>query len=293
MPTQDEVKQQLKQDVAVASTTERRTIKDMLADPDRQLELAKALPNAMSPQRFARVLLNAVNHQPNLLQCDSYSLLAAGMQCAALGLEPNTPLQHCYLIPFDSKKGFQVQFILGYRGIIDLALRNNRVHSVEARPVFEKDEFEIDQGSAKKLVHVPYLDGNPGAIRFYYGISHFANGGYTFRPVPLWEIDEHREASKAKNSPAWSNWERAMSLKTCVRILAPFIPLSPEAATALAVDESTPQYNDLVASPIEADARDDLPETCEHALPENTENRCSECGEVDGGHFETCSQAKT
>ena len=66
-------------------------------------EIRKALPAVITPERFTRMALSAINNNPKLAECSQMSFLAAVMNAAQLGLEPNTPLGQAYLIPFQNK----------------------------------------------------------------------------------------------------------------------------------------------------------------------------------------------
>lgn len=294
MASQNDVKEQLRNAGGVATSDKPKSIRDMLEDPRQQIEIAKAIPTGMTPERFARLCLTAINSNEMLLACSPHSLLAACMQAAALGLEPNTPLQHCYLAPNQVKDGhggkvWAVRFMLGYQGMCELALRHPQVRSVAARAVYEKDEFKIDQGSANELIHVPELEEPPGEIRFHYAIAYLANG-HSFRAVPLWEIAEHRARSAAPNSSAWTDNPVAMANKTCMRILWPWIPKTAEAAQAVAADETIGDYEQWFGKgsnpegPIDVDAREE-PDS------EPEAEHCAECGEVDGEHRHDCGKA--
>lgn len=125
-------------------TTERpKTIAGLLTDPKIKQQMALALPKHVSADRLARIALTEIRKVPKLAQCDQTSFLGAIMQCAALGLEPGGALGHCYLIPFDNKRQnrTEVQFIVGYRGMIDLARRSGQIVSLSARVVYAKDHF--------------------------------------------------------------------------------------------------------------------------------------------------------
>lgn len=61
------------------------------------------------------------------------SFLAALMNAAQLGLEPNTPLGQAYLIPYKNKSVLECQFQIGYKGLIDLAYRNFLKQDIEKR----------------------------------------------------------------------------------------------------------------------------------------------------------------
>lgn len=294
MATAASVKDQLKtsQSQGVATADEPPTIRKLIEDPLMQAEIEKALPTAMTPKRFTRLLLTAVNSNPLLLQCNPRSLLASGMQCAQLGLEPNTPLGHCWLLPFRNHKKniVEVQFILGYRGIIDLAHRSDHILSVEARTVHEHDAFDYQFGLNEKLDHVPVLT-DPGEPIAYYGIARFTGGGHYWVVLSPATIEEHRARSSSPNSPAWKDDYDAMARKTAVRVMAPYLPLSAVAAEGIAADESTPVWEHFTGADdvLNVDARDgEAP-----AEDEPQVDRCAECGEVDGGHRDDCSMKGT
>ena len=87
-------------------------------------EIRRALPTVLTPERFTRMALSAINNTPALAECTPMSFIAALMNAAQLGLEPNTPLGQAYLIPYKNKGIMECQFQLGYKGMIDLAYRS-------------------------------------------------------------------------------------------------------------------------------------------------------------------------
>lgn len=76
--------------------TKNMTIPDMVKA--MMPEIKKALPTVLTPERFTRIALSALNNTPALQQCTPMSFLAALMNAAQLGLEPNTPLGQAYLM---------------------------------------------------------------------------------------------------------------------------------------------------------------------------------------------------
>ena len=153
------------------------------------------------------------------------------MYAAQLGVEPG-PLGHAYLVPF----GREVTFILGYKGIIALARRSGDITGIEARAVRQNDFFEWEYGLEDKLVHKPVLD-DPGPSTSYYGIAKFADGGHYFLVMSRNEIEKRRARSRAKDAGPWKSDYEAMALKTVIRAMQPYLPLTAEAATAIEVDE--------------------------------------------------------
>ena len=118
-------------------------------------EIKKALPSVITPERFTRMVLSALSSNPKLAVCTPQSFLGAMMTAAQLGLEPNTPLGQAYLIPYKNKGTDEVQFQIGYKGLLDLAYRSGQVSTVQAHTVYENDQFDYQYGLDPKLEHVP------------------------------------------------------------------------------------------------------------------------------------------
>lgn len=78
--------------------TKSMSIADMIKAMKPEIE--KALPKVITPERFTRMALSALNTTPKLQECSQMSFLGALMNAAQLGLEPNTPLGQAYLIPY-------------------------------------------------------------------------------------------------------------------------------------------------------------------------------------------------
>ena len=98
--------------------TKSMTIADMVKALEP--EIKRALPAVLTPERFTRMALSAINNTPELAGCTPMSFIAAMMNAAQLGLEPNTPLGQAYLIPYKNKGVLECQFQIGYKGMIDL-----------------------------------------------------------------------------------------------------------------------------------------------------------------------------
>ena len=120
-------------------------------------EIKKALPSVVTPERFIRMALSALNTTPKLQECTKMSFLAALMNAAQLGLEPNTSLGQAYLIPYRHNGILECQFQIGYRGMMDLVYRNEMVQIIQAHGVYEQDEFLYEFGLNPKLIHKPVL----------------------------------------------------------------------------------------------------------------------------------------
>lgn len=206
------------------------SIFDLLQRQRRQIEAA--VPRHVSADRLARVALTAIRQTPKLADCAAPSLIGAVMLSAQLGLEIGAPLGQAYLVPF----GHECQFILGYKGVIDLAYRSGRMRDIQAREVRDRDTFRVVYGLHPVLEHTPTLR-DPGEVVAYWGLANFTEGGHHAHVSSLDEIAEHRERSRAAHAGPWITDPVAMSKKTVIRIMQPFLPMSAELIDQLATDE--------------------------------------------------------
>lgn len=202
--------------------------------------ISQVLPKQMNPERLSRIALNVIRSNPKLLSCDINSLMGGVLEAAKLGLEPGL-MGQCYLIPY----GKEAQFIIGYKGLIDLVRRSGQVSTIEARTVFEKDVFEFEYGLESKLVHKPVLKEKGEAIA-YYAVAKLDGGGSSFIVMSKEEIEQYRDTySKSKKFGPWVNEFDAMARKTCLRQLIKYLPISVENLSSFDERDGSEIHNDI------------------------------------------------
>jgi len=230
---------------AQAPAVKKANAVDFLQSETFKAQLAMALPKFFDTDRFVRAAISEFRLNPALQECSVPSVLGFFMQAAMCGLEPASVLGQCYPVPFNNKKtnAKECQFIIGYRGMATIARRSGEVLSIDAQIVHELDDFTLVYGIEQSLIHVPYLDGDPGAMRGAYCVVRFKDGSYQFRYMPKSEIDSHRRRSKASGSGPWVTDYEEMAKKTVFRSLFKWLPISMEEASAVASDETAAKYN--------------------------------------------------
>ncbi len=211
-------------------------------------QIERALPRGgVTADRMIRIVLTAISQNKALWQCSEESLLAAVMQAAQLGLEPDGVLGMASLVPYGPK----VQLVIGYRGYIQLALRSGAVKDIRTRCVFDGDVFEVGYGLDETLTHKParssreeqierartfaqlsdsrYEEPDPIAV---YGVAVFANGGHHFEVLWPEDIARIRNCSKAWQHPEspWQKHTQAMWRKTAVKQTLKYCPMASESA---------------------------------------------------------------
>lgn len=208
--------------------------------------LRAVLPKHVDADRMVKLALGAMRTTPKLLNCNVESFMGAVVTCSTLGLEPNTPLGHAYLIPFENRqKGTtDVQIVFGYKGLIDLARRSGQIISIAAHEVCQNDEFHFSYGLDEKLIHKPALTGRGEPIAFY-AVAKLVGGGYAFEVMGRDQIEEIRDASqnykfaREKGKTVWGQHFVEMGRKTVLRRLFKYLPVSIELATAANIDSNT------------------------------------------------------
>lgn len=203
-------------------------------------EIKKALPSVVTPERFTRMALSALNTTPKLQECTQMSFLAALMNAAQLGLEPNTSLGQAYLIPYKNKGTLECQFQIGYRGLIDLVYRNEMVQTIQAHCVYENDEFSYELGLEPKLFHRPALKER-GELTVIYAMFRLQNGGCGFEVMSREDIDQHARRYSQGIDSSYSPWKtnyEEMAKKTVIKRVLKYAPLKTDFIRAMAVDNA-------------------------------------------------------
>ena len=267
-----------------------KTLADAFDHPEFMARIKQAAPKHMSPDRMLATFVLAVRKQPKLLQVDLMSFLGACIGLASVGLEPNTPLGHAYLVAFDEKKynrdtrsretvRTNVQVIFGYQGLLDLTYRSGLTRSVHADVVWPGDEFEFHYGSGSQLKHKPLGQPREAEALPVWAYMHAAMKGAdaeSFEVMPFSEVLAARDRTQAyqaalaarqkaekegwgKLPAAWTEapWVKfliPMSRKTVFARGAKWLPKSIELAAALQWDELQARRNPDYGAVIEGSA---------------------------------------
>jgi recombination protein RecT len=284
------------QQLTAPSRAEFKTLKDCrnLGEAFQSAELMERIkasaPSHVKPQRMLRTFVQATSKAPLLLQCSMRSVLGAMLTCSEVGLEPNTPLQHAFLIPFGKYKwnkqkrereliGYEVQLIFGYPGLLDLSYRSGQVTSVHAdvayRDEYDNGRFKFEYGTNAVLSHRPER-ARPDEEMPMFAYAHASlRSGQAFHVMPWADVLKIRNGSQGFRSALaakeaaekngwklpgtwteapWVKYERKMGGKTVFRSLAAWLPKSVELAGVLALDESQDRGTIDFGSVIDGDA---------------------------------------
>jgi len=228
---------------------ESRTVRDTLEM--LKPELVRSLQREDAAEMMLRHYLNAVRFNPLLMQASAESLVAALLLSAQVRLEPG-PLGHVYLVPFKTQGVYQVVWVLGYTGIMELARRGGAT-GLRSSIVYDADEYqrpwEDERGIHYRLVPAPAENRGEKV-----GLLVTWSDGKVRQAldVPASRVERAKKASaayKAKSGP-WFTDEDAMWRKTGIRAARAFLPLTADLARASEADGSLVRGVDLAEGEI-------------------------------------------
>ena len=163
------------------------------------------------------------------------------MVSAQLGLEPGT-LGQCYLIPFENKRmgTVECQFQIGYKGLIELLRRSGQLSDIYSYTVYENDDFNIEYGLSRTLVHKPNFTDR-GEIKGFYAVAILKDGAKAFEYMTKDEVVKHEEKYRkgSYKNDVWNKNFEEMAQKTVVKKLLKWLPVSVEFLEMANKDEKT------------------------------------------------------
>ena len=179
-------------------------------------------------QRFITALTSAVTTNPALAECDQTTILSGALLGESLKLSPSPQLGQYYLVPFnDNKRGCKVaQFQLGYKGMIQLAIRSGQYKKLNVLAI--KEGELIGYNPLEEEIEVNLIDDEEKREKAttigYYAMFEYLNG---FRKTMYWskaKMEAHAvqysQGYKAKKG--YTFWEKdfdGMAFKTMLRQL--------------------------------------------------------------------------
>lgn len=190
-------------------------------------EIAHALPPHIAPERFQRVVLTAIQSNPDLLEADRRSLWAACVKAAQDGLLPDGR-EGALVTFYDRRRGrHMAQWMPMVAGILKKVRNSGELVSITANVVYEGEHFRVVLGDEERIEHERDLDAvgrrDPVAV---YAIATL-KGGERVREVMTWQqVDDVRAISRAPERGPWSSWTEEMARKTVIRRLAKRLPMS-------------------------------------------------------------------
>lgn len=272
-----QAQQKPKFSVAITTKGYQNLINNTLGDPDRA-------------KRFVASITSAVAVNPALQDCEAGTILAGALLGESLNLSPSPQLGQYYLVPFKSKaktnrngeviqpESTKAQFVLGYKGYIQLALRSGayadldvlEIHEGEYKgksPLTGKPQFSFveDDDEREKLpvigymAYFEYLNGFRKVI--YWSKPKMMNHADTYSPAYSAAAHQKILNGEISDKDMWkysSFWYKdfdGMAKKTLLRqLISKWGIMSTEMQKAYTSDGTMSEVgenNEIVATPEE------------------------------------------
>ncbi len=188
---------------SVAITTEeyQKLINNTLGDPNRS-------------KRFIATITSAVAVNQALQECTAGTILAGALLGESLNLSPSPQLGQFYLVPFKQKAKYDrqgnliqneivnAQFILGYKGYLQLAMRSGQLKKINAVEIKQGELIKFDPLNEEiecKLIN-DWDEREAAETIGYYAFFELTNG---FKKAIYWS-KEQMLSHADKYSPAFS-----------------------------------------------------------------------------------------
>lgn len=191
-----------------------------------------ALPAHIPVERFARVVMTAVQANPDLMRCDRRSLFQACMKAAQDGLLPDG--REGAIVVRKARDGFTANWQVMIAGIRKKARNSGEIATWDAHIVRKGDHFQFQLGDNPQINHTYDLSTERGDIVGAYSVCTLKDGQKSYEVMTIGEIRAIRDrsdawkaykAGKIKSTP-WSTDEGEMARKTVARRHSKVLPMS-------------------------------------------------------------------
>ena len=184
-----------------------------------QALIANTLRDPARVRRFTASITSAVAVNPALQECDAGTILAGALLGESLNLSPSPQLGQYYLVPFKNRRANKTdaQFVLGYKGYIQLALRSGQYADLDVTEIKQGEYLGKDSMTGKPKFQFIEDDDQRDALPTvgYMAYFEYMNG---FRKVLYW--------SKEKMMNHADTYSKAFSRQKYEELLAGKIPES-------------------------------------------------------------------
>lgn len=180
-----------------------------------------ALPAHIPVERFMRVIMTAIQNNPDLLKASRKSLFNAAMKAAQDGLLPDG--REGAMVPF----GGDITWMPMIGGIRKKVRNSGEIATWDVYAVYEKDDFAFELGDEPFIKHRPHLGDDRGKLIAVYSVATLKSGERSRDVMSVSEVEKIRALSKGKNTP-WNNptFYPEMAKKTVARRHSKVLPMS-------------------------------------------------------------------
>lgn len=170
--------------------------------------IKQTLGNPKKAERYTAAIMSAVATNPQLQNCEAKTILSGSLLAESLNLAHSPQLGQYYLVPFKVKakngipEHYDAQFILGYKGYIQLAIRSGNYKKINVMEIKDGELVSYDPFNEEiALQPIQDVDEREQTETIgYYAMFEYING---FKKVIYWSKKQMLQHAD-KYSPAFS-----------------------------------------------------------------------------------------
>jgi recombination protein RecT len=203
---------------------------------------ASVLPAHISPEKFMRTVVGAVQNNPDILRTDRTSLYSACQKAAQDGLLLDG--RDAAIVAFKNKATYMPMVA----GLLKKLRNSGQISTIIAQTVHEADAFSYNPARDTVPNHEPDWFGSRGAMIGVYAVAQMKDGGTVVELMSLEQINKVKSVSRTPGGP-WTAWPEEMAKKTVLRRISKYLPSSADIDQVFAHDNDN---FDLSSEPTQA-----------------------------------------
>ena len=267
------------------TTNESLTPRDFFARTDVKAKFQEMLGKRASA--FITSVLQVVASNDLLKEADVMTIYNSAAVAATLDLPLNNQLGFAYIIPFKTKipgtseTRVVAQFMVGYKGFIQLAQRSGQFRTISARPIFEGQMIEDNSFDG---FHFDWSKKKSDIIIGYAAYFKLLNGFEKTLYMSIYELKKHgkRYSQTFKfDKGLWKDDPEVMYMKTVIKLLlSKFALLSIEMQRAIITDQSVindAENMDVTYIDNQVEEKEDAEVKRRHLLLEDKRKEIEQC----------------
>lgn len=211
-------------------------MKNLLANQGIQNLFADALKE--NKDRFLASLIDLYNSDSYLQECDPKEVAMEALKAATLKLTINKILGYAYIVPFKKKGKLTPQFIIGYKGYIQMAQRSGQYKALNAGIMYEGMELKKDYlRGTFEIIGDPKSDKVVGYFAYFQLLNGYEKALFMTKAQVTEYAKRYSQAYGSEYSP-WKNQFDEMAQKTVLkRLLSKYGVLTTEFQKAIKEEE--------------------------------------------------------
>jgi len=197
-------------------------------------------------KKFVAEVSSVVGNNYMLQKCTANSIISSALLAQSLNLPMAQSLGFCYLVPYKSGDFTVAQFQIGWKGIVQLAIRTNQYANIGVLPVHEGELLGRDEFGE----HIVRFDDkfNNAKVVGYYAYFKLLSG---FKKTLFWTVEQceahgtkysqaHRGKNKGSANDNWTNMFEQMAMKTVLKqLISKYGVMTTELTKVIEADQAT------------------------------------------------------